>query len=712
MKSTAVRRFVTVVLLIAFAAAVHTLTLEVGAAQADETVIACGPYFNPGVFAPVSNPPVIATAGCPGKGYGGDGNGLFLSNGPGSPVRGQNALWQANTPAGLTIVQATVPELGSFGVNAGNQGEYGGDFYWAGGASNIMPIENSFASPAMSSGYFGIQLVCGLSTCAPNNINPTSYILAQEVSLSVRETSGPWVTAPTGLWQANGWVRGNWPLFVWGNSPSGLCGIVADFNYQTLPGTTSARDQSTWHQCAAGPIQDTVNTPGYSDGANSLHIGGWDAAGETVDDSKIVYVDNQQPTVSLSGPSDAPSSAGTQYVTATASAGPSGVAGISCAVDGGPAQWYPDVTAQVPVGGIGPHVAQCYSVNNAVDANGDPATSPLQTFSLSIRQPTVAGISFSRIVDGLRCHRVRERVSIPARWVTVHRDHRRVRVRKRTHTELMKVVKCHARTVRRRQTVYVRVRRRGKRVRVRQHQTVSVIVPPRAVTSTTLRVPYGQAATVNGWLGTDALTALGGEPVTVMTAPDNGLGQFAPATTAVTGADGSWSALLPAGPSRLVEAAYPGDPLTEPTVSSPVQVVVPAQVRLISVTRRVPWGGTVRIVGRLEGGYLPPGGALVRLRYGQGSQYLTYGVKTHVGGDGLFTTGYTFGAGDPAVYRSYFFQVASLPSGNYPFAPAASRRLWTIVGGHPAAATTMPAPRRRGGGHRRGHRHRGGRRPR
>ena len=30
----------------------------------------------------------------------------------------------------------------------------------------------------------------------------------------------------------------------------------------------------------------------------------------------------------------------------------------------------------------------------------------------------------------------------------------------------------------------------------------------------------------------------------------------------------------------------------------------------------VPWGGTVRIVGELDGGYLPPGGALVRLRIG------------------------------------------------------------------------------------------------
>ena len=66
-----------------------------------------------------------------------------------------------------------------------------------------------------------------------------------------------------------------------------------------------------------------------------LTISGLDAAGVPVNYTKTIRIDNQQPTVALSGPADAPSTAGTQYVTATAAAGPSGVAGISCAVDGG-----------------------------------------------------------------------------------------------------------------------------------------------------------------------------------------------------------------------------------------------------------------------------------------------------------------------------------------------------------------------------------------
>ena len=98
---------------------------------------------------------------------------------------------------------------------------------------------------------------------------------------------------------------------------------------------------------------------------------------------------------------------------------------------------------------------------------------------------------------------------------------------------------------------------------------------------------------------------------------------------------------------------------------------------------RVPWGGTVRIVGQLVGGYLPPGGALVRLRIGYGSARTTYGVQEHVTGDGRFSTTYTFGLGDPSVFRTYWFQIASLPMGNYPFAPP------RLAGGRSPSAATL-----------------------
>jgi hypothetical protein len=138
-----------------------------------------------------------------------------------------------------------------------------------------------------------------------------------------------------------------------------------------------------------------------------------------------------------------------------------------------------------------------------------------------------------------------------------------------------------------------------------------------------------------------------------------------------------------------------------------VHVRVPAKVKLLSVSpRRVAWGGTVRIAGRLLGGYLPAGGALVRLRIGRGQSYQTYGVQEHVTGNGRFSTTYTFGVGQPSVHLSYFFQIATLPMGNYPYIPASSGRQTVIVGGHPPVAAPTGRTRRRK--HRGPSRHRAG----
>ena len=319
---------------------------------------------------------------------------------------------------------------------------------------------------------------------------------------------------------------------------------------------------------------------------------------------------------------------------------------------------------------------------------------------MSIRVPTVSGIAFTKIADRLRCRRVQKRIRVPVRIVIVRRHHRRVRIRRPAHVKVVKVTKCHPRTRVEHRIVVVTVRRHGKKVRVRRRKTVHVIVLPHPVLKLKRRVAFGHTTTVSGWLGTYDGTALAGQPVEVLAAPDNGRGAFAPAAWATTSANGGWSATLPAGPSRLVEAAYPGTADLEPSLSGQVTETVPAKVELLRVLpRRVAWGGTVRIIGRLVGGYLPQGGALVRLRIGLGSAHTTYGVKEHVTGNGRFSTTYTFGAGDPRVHRSYWFQIATLPMGNFPWAPSDSGKRWVLVGGHPTIA-------RRPHHHRRRHHHR------
>ena len=243
-----------------------------------------------------------------------------------------------------------------------------------------------------------------------------------------------------------------------------------------------------------------------------------------------------------------PSTAGTQFVTATGRAGPSGVRGISCSVDNAPAHWYPSSTARVPVAGVGEHSVTCQASNNARDASGNFNWSAAAGWSMKIGDPTVSGIAFGHIVNAPRCKRVKERVKVPARWVTVRRHHKLVKVKRRAHSKLKKVTKCHPRTAIKRVAVRVRVRRHGKTVWVIRHKRKRVVLLPHIRNSTHLRVGHGKSATVSGWLGTYAGVALAGQRVTVLAAADNGLGQFAPVATAITAPNGTWSAELPAGP--------------------------------------------------------------------------------------------------------------------------------------------------------------------
>ncbi len=232
----------------------------------------------------------------------------------------------------------------------------------------------------------------------------------------------------------------------------------------------------------------------------------------------------------------------------------------------------------------------------------------------------------------------------------------------------------------------VKVRRHGHITRIKRVKTVPVLVLPHAVNQTSRRVGHGKATTVSGWLGTYTGVALAGQTVEILAAPNDGQNVFTPVATATTAANGGWTATISPGPSRLLEAPYAGGGDAQASLSGLVSEIVPAKVVLLRVyPRKVAWGQTVHIVGQLKGGYLPPGGALVRLRIGLGSTFVTYGVHEHVGGNGRFTTTYTFGLGDASVLRSYWFQIASLPIGDYPYAPANSRKLSVLVGGPPAA---------------------------
>ena len=80
-----------------------------------------------------------------------------------------------------------------------------------------------------------------------------------------------------------------------------------------------------------------------------------------------------------------------------------------------------------------------------------------------------------------------------------------------------------------------------------------------------------------------------------------------------------------------------------------------------------------------------PGGALVRLRIG--ARLGVHDLRRARARHGYRTVHdhlHVRRRGPWPSYRKFWFQVASLPIGDYPYAPANSRKLSVLVGGHPS----------------------------
>jgi hypothetical protein len=204
-------------------------------------------------------------------------------------------------------------------------------------------------------------------------------------------------------------------------------------------------------------------------------------------------------------------------------------------------------------------------------------------------------------------------------------------------------------------------------------------------------VGFGRSVKVQRLLMTSSGLPLAGQQIAVMTAPDNGSDAFSEAAAVTTGPDGRWTATLAPGSSRIIEASYAGSPTILPATGS-ATVITPAKIVLTRVTpARTPWGSTVRITGRVLGGYIPASSKLLRLDLGiVGIPGLSkiQGIP-NVAPDGTFTTTYKF-AHYQGVVR-FWLQVSSLAEADFPWAPAHSRRVIVTVGvAAPPPAASRP----------------------
>ena len=582
--------------LLAFAATLGVAACIVAASPAPASagtfeIDACYPSTtNSGVFQHAAVFGIDAFLNCTGAAIPGETfpasatSGMALWTGPNKVSAGTRAYWYTRAPNGLRIVAVTIPQyaMASQQVNGGSG--WGGGFFWDNGGAATHDNEFGFGS-FMNSSTFGWQIVCGWSTC--DGSVHVALLQVTQIQLFIEETTGPSITATSPLYGNPGWIRGNgWPLSFQTDDPSGVCHAQATVGSTVFQGASSGQDHTVYHQCSVTTFSHTVTTTDHPNGPLPIALQAYNAAGVWATPSTTAHVDNSPVGLTLSGPTDVPSTAGTQYITASATAGPSGVSAIHCTLDGAPYQSYPVSTVRIPVAGLGIHHLACVAANNAKDVLGQVATSTPHSWTLRIGEPTVVGIAFTR----------------------------------------------------------------GAQQR---------------------RVPYGRGTAVTGTLATITGSRLAGQPVTIYSAPDNGLGQFAPVATATTGANGTWSAPLGSGPSRLVEAVYGGSATMERTVSAPIRVIVPAKLELRVRPHHVSWATQLTITGRILGGYVPTyqkqASQLLKLRIGIVG---IPGVHGDVGvpdlrPDGRFRTTFCLASGRGVVH--YWFRAVTLYETNYPY---------------------------------------------
>jgi hypothetical protein len=228
---------------------------------------------------------------------------------------------------------------------------------------------------------------------------------------------------------------------------------------------------------SAGSFDLSYNTASVASAAGiSLTMQATDAARDAVANAPgtgtstaSVNIDNDPVSVSLSGPTSALSTGGTQYVTATATAGPSGVSGITCTGDGTAAQFFAGASAQVPVSGVGQHSVSCYAANNAVDTSGADATSATQSWGVDVQQPRVSSIGFAKVLDPRHCAKETKLVTVAGHWETFKQDGKTQRREVKAHRARARVTICHPRIERKRVTTWKTVVRHGRKVRVKRY---------------------------------------------------------------------------------------------------------------------------------------------------------------------------------------------------------------------------------------------------
>ena len=265
-----------------------------------------------------ANAPLVATAQCP---YSGPGLELYSSAGK-TVGKNATAAFKVTAPVGISVYSIHVVNAYSSGIGTGG---WWGEFYWNGGPGPVGrsgPLSDAqfngggcCSQTNLKSRVIGWFIACNQSSCSSGASGRVRGM--GELDLVGEEDRAPAIIASGGdnLWYQGGWVRGRWPVSFVASDPSGVCGAAVVFGSLpaiVTPTPDTAPNRHTWQQCPQQSVPGTVDTSasdgslGRGEGAMQLRLSATNTARVTASPTKTVYVDDSTPTLSLSGPTDAP----------------------------------------------------------------------------------------------------------------------------------------------------------------------------------------------------------------------------------------------------------------------------------------------------------------------------------------------------------------------------------------------------------------------
>jgi hypothetical protein len=187
-------------------------------------------------------------------------------------------------------------------------------------------------------------------------------------------------------------------------------------------------------------------------------------------------------------------------------------------------------------------------------------------------------------------------------------------------------------------------------------------------------VPYGHGVRLAGRLTTGIRSPLAGMPVRIVERFAPGPGPAVRASTVRTGPDGAWSLRLPPGPSREVEAIFPGSATLSRSTGGPLRLRVRGAGRLSASSAVARVGGPPLVFrGRvLPTEAIPAGGKAVQLQFRLAGRAWSEFRTVQTDRRGRFRYAYRFSDDDSRGVRFQFRAYAPAQE-NWPYEPAGSR---------------------------------------